>query len=332
MVTGNTQIKLTIAIPTYNGGGTIAKLLNSIFVQDFDSSRVEVLISDNASTDNVESVVADFKQVNYFKNESNVGADRNIAMCIERAQGTYVWVIGDDDVLANKSLSKALKVIDGNQDLSAIYINFSLYNCSEQRYLKEKWLDIDTDRCFDDPSEFLKHVGIAPNYLSATIHNKNLFLNGGYKEFFGTNWVQFGCLLNYIHLGNTYVIAEPLVINEGESIEGEGNVNGRAIHILCNLKQVVIELSQVHYQKNAINYAAKQVDKMLTRKITSAKRLGLKVDFKTITRLVHYFGGTIKFWLFQLPLLLLPRVFHVMLHSVYKTEKVNKLYWNTKKW
>ena len=39
-----------ISIPTYNGQDTIERLLNSIFNQ-LNDNRVEILISDNKSTD-----------------------------------------------------------------------------------------------------------------------------------------------------------------------------------------------------------------------------------------------------------------------------------------
>lgn len=41
---------LTIAIPTYNGARTIASMLNILLPQV--DERVEVLVSDNCSTDN----------------------------------------------------------------------------------------------------------------------------------------------------------------------------------------------------------------------------------------------------------------------------------------
>ena len=46
---------LTIAIPTYNGAKTIANMLEILLPQC--DERVEVLISDNASTDNTKLII-----------------------------------------------------------------------------------------------------------------------------------------------------------------------------------------------------------------------------------------------------------------------------------
>ena len=48
---------LTIAIPTYNGAKTIANMLEILLPQC--DERVEVLISDNASTDDTKLIILD---------------------------------------------------------------------------------------------------------------------------------------------------------------------------------------------------------------------------------------------------------------------------------
>ena len=48
---------LTIAIPTYNGSKTVGRLLDSIYGQLNNSDCVEVLVSDNASTDKTADLV-----------------------------------------------------------------------------------------------------------------------------------------------------------------------------------------------------------------------------------------------------------------------------------
>ena len=52
---------LTIAIPTYNGAKTIANMLEILLPQC--DERVEVLISDNASTDNTKLLISILKNM-----------------------------------------------------------------------------------------------------------------------------------------------------------------------------------------------------------------------------------------------------------------------------
>lgn len=323
------NILLTISIPIYNGSSTINKLLDSIFSQD--TSEIEVLISNNNSTDNTESIVKEYKNISYFYNESNVGADKNIVLSIERAKGTYVWVIGDDDYLEKDAISYVLNVLKTNKNLGALFVNFSLYDLKKEVYLRKKWLNIEKDVYCPDADTFLNVAGISTNFLSSVIHNKDAFIHSNYKKYIGTNWVQFGTLYDYLVNYDAYCIAKPFVVNAGESIEGEGNSNGKAIDILCNIMHIVSSLPKSNYSEHNIESARNGVKLFLTRKISSAKRLGFSMNARILKKLINSFGDTIYFWLFQLPLLFLPVVFHKLIYKIYKLKTINTLYWKIKK-
>lgn len=92
---------LTIAIPSYNRAGFLRALLERLMSSTRDLPQVEVLVSDNASSDATPQVCRDIAMTSRlvcFRNESNIGFDRNYLACIARARGEYVWVLGDDDL------------------------------------------------------------------------------------------------------------------------------------------------------------------------------------------------------------------------------------------
>jgi glycosyltransferase involved in cell wall biosynthesis len=66
-----------------------------------DADLVEVLVSDNASSDHTAEIVAEAVQrgmaIRYIRNAEDVGADANVAQCFNEAQGQYVMMMGDDD-------------------------------------------------------------------------------------------------------------------------------------------------------------------------------------------------------------------------------------------
>jgi glycosyltransferase involved in cell wall biosynthesis len=70
--------KLTIGIPVFNGEDTIAETLQSI-VRDLPA-EVEVLISDNDSSDNTCSIVKSF--ANKFSNIVLYKNDRNLDLLV----------------------------------------------------------------------------------------------------------------------------------------------------------------------------------------------------------------------------------------------------------
>lgn len=107
------KILLSICIPTCNRGSILdTVILNYITNEEFDDS-VELVISDNASTDNTEEIVKDIikknpsKKISYFKNDENIGA-KNFFAVISRAKGKYAKMSNDYIYMTNEGL-KVLK-------------------------------------------------------------------------------------------------------------------------------------------------------------------------------------------------------------------------------
>lgn len=100
---------LSICIPTYNRALKLGRRLEQ-FAQIVGASkyrdRVELVVSDNASTDNTEQVLAEWRDrlaglcpVRIFAQAQNLGAEGNFKFLYEHACGEYVWICSDDDVL-----------------------------------------------------------------------------------------------------------------------------------------------------------------------------------------------------------------------------------------
>src|SRR5574344_946053 len=84
---------LSICIPTYNRADYLDKTIQSIVLQkEFATfpDKVELVISDNASTDNTEEIVAKYllkyTNVHYYKNKNNI-RDKNFPLVLSRASG-----------------------------------------------------------------------------------------------------------------------------------------------------------------------------------------------------------------------------------------------------
>jgi abequosyltransferase len=322
---------LTIAIPTYNGSKEIQILLDSIFSQLDNTKGVEILVSDNNSTDQTAVVVKKYPDVVYYCNEINFGFDKNVALSIEKAKGEYVWVIGNDDFLELGAIKRVMEVLQTHKGIGAIFINFSLYDMKEEFYRKERWLDIHRDVHCSNADEFLSITNIAPNFLSSIVHNRRFFLDADYAKYIGTFWIQYATLLDYLKTKEAYCIAKPYVVNAGNTIESEPNANGVSLNILCNLMKVITDLPKDTYSIESVRKAQDKIRLFLTRKITSSKRLGLKVNYTILQRCIKYFGSKPYFWIAQLPLLILPKWFHSVIYKIYKVKMINLLYWKFKK-
>lgn len=115
-----TRPLLSVCIPTYNRANFLPICLDSI-ISEFKKTdvrdRVDIVIADNASTDNTQEVVRSYQKkypeipITYFRNEKNVGFDRSFKKLIEKSTGEYCVSIGDDDAFFEGSLSLLLQKI-----------------------------------------------------------------------------------------------------------------------------------------------------------------------------------------------------------------------------
>lgn len=316
---------LTIAIPTYNGAPTIERLLDSIFIQDFRKDQVNIIVCDNCSTDNTLEVLKRYEnRVTIFKNETNLGGDRNFRLCVQMAESEYVWIIGDDDFLRVDAISEVLNKIV-KQKYACIFVNFSLYDIKLQRESLERYIPIETDIETTGISNFLTHTNIAANFLSAMIHNKELFLSVNVDEYIGSCWLQFAVILDYVNNEKVLIIADPLMVNMGDSSGREFNVGGIAVKIMSNLFTIVKNAKSIYIDPKIRQQNLDLIHQRLKFRILVAKRLGLRVDKPLFLHLKNNFSSYPSFWYIDVVLLYLPNFIIKFIYSIYRTTFVNKL-------
>ena len=108
----STQVipKLSICIPTRNRARYLEELLESLKNQQ--DERVEVVVSDNASSDKTNDVCARYANLipgfRYYRNTTNIGAVPNLRQVMRMARGEWVWPMGDDELLGLSAVSAAM--------------------------------------------------------------------------------------------------------------------------------------------------------------------------------------------------------------------------------
>ena len=120
-------MKLSICIPTYNRASHLANCLNSIILCDSKSEfNFEVCVSDNCSSDDTESVVRhaqSFIDVKYRRNSSNIGIPRNFLQVVSMAEGEFIWLIGDDDLLMPYAIIALYVLFNAHPYVDFFYVN-----------------------------------------------------------------------------------------------------------------------------------------------------------------------------------------------------------------
>ncbi|MCP9749914.1 glycosyltransferase family 2 protein [Ferruginibacter sp. HRS2-29] len=129
-----TQPLISIIITSYNRAHYIEQAIQSALAQDYP--RLEIVISDNHSTDNTREVLQKYlpdPRIKYFVNEVNIGMIPNFKLATEdRATGKYVSYISSDDYLCCPSfISKAVELINKYPDVVLVAAkNATLFNDS----------------------------------------------------------------------------------------------------------------------------------------------------------------------------------------------------------
>jgi glycosyltransferase involved in cell wall biosynthesis len=108
---------LTIAIPTYNRKAALEETIDSILGQDAFDDRVELLVSDNCSTDGTEELLrgkymASERRVAYVRRATNIGPDNNFREAIRDSSGRYVKLLNDNKPMLEGSLGRILSVLE----------------------------------------------------------------------------------------------------------------------------------------------------------------------------------------------------------------------------
>ena len=104
---------LSICIPTYNRAHCITRAVDSAIAEAGEG--VEVVIVDNASTDNTSDVLSKYeavKMLHVFKNEETIPMWENHRRCLEVAQAEWVLFVHSDDRLIAGAIEKSLKEIE----------------------------------------------------------------------------------------------------------------------------------------------------------------------------------------------------------------------------
>lgn len=165
---------LTIAVPTYNRSRYLAELLEILAPQLAGESDVELIISDNASIDDTESVVESFcrqgMKCRYLRNEVNIGSDCNFLRCFREAAGEYFWLFGDDDILVPGGLRKILSFLR-RKSWDLVFIRpYAFRNSFDEKDVQDPFGR--AAMSVRDPVRFARLVGPMLTFISALIVNK----------------------------------------------------------------------------------------------------------------------------------------------------------------
>ncbi|MFI5203016.1 MAG: glycosyltransferase family 2 protein [Flavobacteriales bacterium] len=118
-------VLFSIVIPTFNRAHCLGETIQSALAQTYPN--VEIIVIDDGSTDNTESLVKSFSHsgVLYYKIENGErGAARNYGARV--ANGKYVNFLDSDDVLYPNHVSVAAHLVQANTTLPFFHLGYDV--------------------------------------------------------------------------------------------------------------------------------------------------------------------------------------------------------------
>lgn len=214
-------IMLSVCIPTYNRCHSLEKQLD--YFKEENLSNVEVIISDNCSTDGTIEFLQSYTKYDWLKvniNDTNIGADGNINKLLELANGKYVLFLGDD-YLKVGAIDKIKRILSCNE-IDLLHIAYETYSNDGDLYSIETCKRKDTSRYYkydvikkmtDDAiagliSDELSHF----MFMSSNIYRREKILPCKEYSFpYGTTLLYS---LKALHEGKMYYLSDFLVFSD----------------------------------------------------------------------------------------------------------------------
>lgn len=203
---------LTIIVPTYNRAQHLRALLDVLLIElKGVHDQVNVIIGDNASTDQTPEVIHSFSSeatsgVRVLRHASNVGPDENFCRCVEAVSSPYFWIIGDDDLPRAGALSSLLKLLQSERpDLVYLCSSWSetLEHNSPDNPIPSPLNAVRLDR-----SAFARRVHVWSSFISGCIVSRSLAPDPDLRRYTGTNLVQLGWVLGAICHGRRFIVVK----------------------------------------------------------------------------------------------------------------------------
>jgi len=185
--------KVNIAVISYNSQETILETLNSILIQSYGTNNIELIISDDGSTDKTVSLVNKWVEENKYKffnvklflNEKNNGVSKNCNIAWRACEQDWVKSIAADDVLLPGCISSFMNFVTNNPEAKVVFSYMEWFGNKVQVTPKNYQLDFFSYDSLKQ-NEYLKYFSfnIAPtSFINVSALKEVGFADEKYKLF-----------------------------------------------------------------------------------------------------------------------------------------------------
>jgi glycosyltransferase involved in cell wall biosynthesis len=179
------SVKISVCIPTYNGAEFVANAIESILAQTF--ADFELLVVDDSSSDTTMDIVRSFPdpRMRICRNEKRLGIPGNWNRCLSLAQGEYICLFHQDDVMLPENLQRKVQVLASDTTIGFVHSAAKMLLEDSAPTVLDNWIE-DTDHDFvTDGVTYFRKLFFHGNLIcaSAVVARCQLLLDlGGFDE------------------------------------------------------------------------------------------------------------------------------------------------------
>lgn len=306
-----TRPLMSVGIPTFNGAEYLPSAIESVIreIPNGLEDSFEIVISDNASTDNTRQVAQSYqdrfpKLVRYRCNEQNIGYDRNVDAVVKNSAGEYVKLLGDDDELLPGSLDTLHRNISSNRHLVAIVHSVRFLDISTGE-IGESDHRIGTTRRYACGDEFFRESLWATAALSSLVVQRDAWVRCNLEKYFGTNWIHVGGLIEMLRgKQNSLGIEEQLTLVRLKNARWAQNFGDRMKVTFDHLDVMSNLLSGGYGKQTFAAFVRSRFDDNLNN-IMQFRSAAFLQNMRPLIRMTKYFWRFPRFWVKDAPLLMI---------------------------
>ena len=307
--------QLSLCVPTYNRAGLLDQALRAVLDQITPdmADLVEIVVLDNASPDGTPAVVArvqaDFPRLplRALRHPQNIGPDANFYEAVKEAQGEYVFLLSDDDILLPGAVARLLSLIQEHPGFDAFCLNIRPF-VSDVGEARPPLLDLTQDAVLRGCDEALGLLGTLIGFMSIMAFNRSRVTAKDYTDKVGTNFIQSFFFLDVLAGGHGFVAtAQPLLAQRAENAVG---LNYFRVFV-TSLHSVLAYAEETGYSR-AVTHRIEARNLVAVRHFVSSVKLhGLHAELwpgrrDAIRRLFQVYGFRPYLWLGVVPLMFFP--------------------------
>lgn len=308
---------LSLCIPTYNRSLLLQEALLAIAAQweDTFTSQIEINISDNASTDDTPQVLRQFAAahpqitLHSVRSPENRGPDANIYQAVQMSQGTFVYILSDDDILLPGAVRKLLILIKTFPTLDGFSLNIRSFRHTPEE-CTPSWLSVTKDTVIQDRNEALHQLNLL--FLSVFAFRRSLIAAKDYQKWIGTNLLQSYLFLDVLtHDQGILVTTRPYLAQRQENTSGWNFFRVMTI----NTRDWLTQAEEMGFSHAAVSaWLAQHLRKQIMSSVLHFKLNGCRSKLAPETRaygeamswLRQIYGFDPFLWCVLFPLMLMP--------------------------